>query len=61
MTTEEKPVSPAPVKVAAVPQPEPRWNAGELKIAVGKFNSGTPALPVIDVSPNRGTGWMGRR
>ena len=37
-----------------------RWRADQLAAAVKIFN-GAPPKPIMDTSPNHGSGWMGKR
>ena len=41
--------------------PIPQWRADELRNAMQMFSGRDPNKPVIDTSPNRGAGWLGKR
>ena len=38
-----------------------QWRADELRNAMQMFNGRDPNKPVMDMSPNRGAGWLGKR
>jgi hypothetical protein len=45
----------------AVAVESPHWNKDELVKTMKQRYGGEPIKPIIDQTPDRGTGWMGKR